>query len=166
MQVKYYLCLDLELWNFSVQGPSLESDGDRCTHAVGGRWWTSALPTSLMSNFPRFKANFHKKLKRNGKLPPITTGLTAWAAASIKHSLDFFFFPKKIIVKTIWLKVKSYWKVQSDWQLALKIPPTTFTSIVLLVAFNSCSHTPKLDVNFYFPKTKREALNSIWFNFF
>lgn len=134
---------------------------------VGGRWWTSALPISVMSNFPRFKVKFHKKLKRNGKLPPTTTNLTAWAAASIKHRVVFFFFfSKKIIVKTIWLKAKDYWKLQSDWQLALKIPPTTFISIVLLVAFSSCSHTPKLDVNFYFPKTKREALNSIWFNFF
>lgn len=37
-----------------------------------------------MSNFLRFKEKFHKKLKRNGNLPPITTGLTAWAAGSIK----------------------------------------------------------------------------------
>lgn len=51
---------------------------------VGGHGWTSATPTSLMSNFLRFKEKFHKKLKRNGNLPPITTGLTAWAVGSIK----------------------------------------------------------------------------------
>lgn len=121
--MKYYLCLDLELWNFSVQGPSLESDGDRCTHAVGGRWWTSALPTSLMSNFPRFKANFHKKLKRNGKLPPITTGLTAWAAASIKHSLDFFFFQRKLLLKPFGWKWRAIERYSQTGSLLLKFPP-------------------------------------------
>lgn len=82
------LHLVLELGNFNEQDPSLESNGDRCTYMVGGHGWTSAPPTSLMSNFLRFKEKFHKKLKRNGNLPPITTGLTAWAAGSIKR---FFF---------------------------------------------------------------------------
>lgn len=48
-----------------------------------------------MSNFLRFKEKFHKKLKRNGNLPPITTGLTAWAAGSIKE----VFFQRKLLLK-------------------------------------------------------------------
>jgi len=86
----------LTLQTFNEQDPSLESDGDRCTDTVGGPGGTLAPPTSLMSNFPRFKEKFHKKLKRNGKLPPITTGLTAWAAASIKHR---GFFQRKLLLK-------------------------------------------------------------------
>lgn len=114
------LRLALELRNFNERGPSLESDGDRCTYMVGGHGWTSAPPTSLMSNFPRFKEKFHKKLKRNGKLPLITTGLTAWAAASIKHR---GFFRRKLLLKPFGWKWRAIEKYSQTGSLLLKFPP-------------------------------------------
>lgn len=162
-QGKYYLSMLSLGTRESQRMRPLISIGWAQMYLHGGWAWVDISPSKLSNEqFPQIQRKISLKVKEK------------WQVASYYHWCNclgccFYktqFFSKKIIVKAIWLKVKSYWKIQSNWQLALKIPPTTFISIVLLVAFNSCSHTPKLDVNFYFPKTKWEALNSICFNFF